>query len=102
MPSRTHWVYMATPGSPRFDNHAYAFFRDAVRRRAIDTLLDVDVDLVLARLNGLPGNFRQAIPLLREIAIEYGFPFAKRLRKFRLPKRLRRAKNPIYNWVKGI
>lgn len=98
MPSRVHWVYMATPGQPRFDSNARSFFQDSLRRKAAETLSAVAYDRLVWRIDRLPMNFRKAIPELQEIATEQGYPFIKKLRKFRLPKRLRKTKNPIYSW----
>lgn len=98
MPSRIHWVYMATPGSPRFDANARAYFQESVRRKAMETLPALAYDRLTRRLDRLSMNFRKALPELLEIATEQGYTFTKKLRKFRLPKRLRKTKNPIYSW----
>lgn len=98
MPSRVHWVYMAVPGQPRFDSSARQYFQEAIRRKFVETLGTVAADRQVRRLERLPLNWRKAIPVLQDIAVEHSFTFAKKLRKFRLPKHLRRAKNPIYSW----
>jgi hypothetical protein len=97
MPSRVHYVYTGA-GSPRFDSSARAHFQDQLRRKVIDTLPARAADRIMTRLAVLPQSFRKAIPILEEIATEQEFTMVKKLRKFRLPKRLRRAKNPIHSW----
>lgn len=97
MPSRVHYVYTGT-GAPRFDSQAREYFQDQLRRKVIDTLGSREGDRIMVRLAVLPQSFRKAIPILQEISTELGFTLTKKLRKFRLPKRLRRAKNPINSW----
>lgn len=99
MPSRVHWVFMSSPGNPRFDHQARAFFQDALRRVAHENMNNRQVDSLALRIGGLSMNFRKAVPELQEIAIDLGFSnLSKRLRKFRLPKKLRKNKNPIFAW----
>lgn len=98
MPSRVHYVYLSGPCSPRFDSQARAFFQDHLRRKVIDTLPVRVADSVIRQIGALPLSFRKALPILQAIATEQGFTMTKKLRQFRLPKRLRRSKNPIHSW----
>lgn len=97
MPSRVHYVYTGT-GAPCFDAQARIYFQDQIRRKVIDTLGAREGDRIMSRIAVLPRSFRKAIPLLQDISTELGFTLTKKLRKFRLPKHLRRAKNPIISW----
>lgn len=98
MPSRVHYVYMSGMGQPRFDSQARAYFQESIRRKCVETLGMAAAEREARRLERLPMNWRKAIPLLQEIAVGHNFTFAKKLRKFWLPKHLRRAKNPIFSW----
>lgn len=94
MPSRVHWVFM-TGNTPRFDRDARAFVFDGVRRRAATQLPAAMYRDFVHRMEDLPNNFRQALPRLMEMGAAVGWSELRRLRKFRLPKRLRANKNPI-------
>lgn len=100
MPSRVHWVYMTLPGMPRFDQHARNSLQQSIRNKAVESMSSAAYERLLIRMDHLPRSFRKAIPALRELAIENGWTFTKKLRSFRLPKRLRKNKNPILSWTK--
>lgn len=97
MPSRVHYVFGGNLG-PRFDQSARQVLQDLVLRKAGDALLPSAEDALRRRIGQLPPNFRKAIPILEEMAKGLGCPAVKKLRKFRLPKHLRRSKNPIFSW----
>lgn len=99
MPSRVHYVYLVGVNNPRFDSAARAHFQDSLRRRIVEELPSRAADGVIRQMAVLPHSFRKALPILEALATEHGYPLlVKKLRKFRLPKRLRRSKNPIHSW----
>lgn len=97
MPSRTHYVIIPPMGGMRFDAAAKISLYDLIRRRSEEGLSSLYYERVASKLTKLPFNFRKAIPLLQEIAKEYKIPIPP-IKKFRLPKHLRKNKNPIYCW----
>jgi len=96
MPSRVHWAYITAVDNPRFDASARVSYQDLVRRKGSAQLDAASYARFIRRIEGLPIPFRKAIPMLQEIATEYGIDLKSvRIKKFRLPKHLRKNKNPM-------
>jgi hypothetical protein len=99
MPSRTHWMLTQSLGLPKFDAVAKSDFISLLTRRAAANFTQIRYTAFMLDMDHLPNSFRRAIPLLVEIETRYGltqYMNSCKLTKFRLPKHLRRSKNPVY------
>lgn len=102
MPSRIHYVQITPIGPLRFDSSARVNLQDAFVRKLATIMTSTEyVRFMRVNVDRLPRSWRKAIPIIYKLAEEKGIELPK-LKKFRLPKHLRKNKNPIYCSRAGI